>query len=502
MTVAGVSGSFTDAVRGLPPPLVVPDAAGLVRRARISTGGRVAVVDDDPTGSQSVHGVDVVTDPQRLDDLDDGLAGPGSVCFVLTNSRSMPESEAVAVNDRIGTHLAEVERDTGRPTTVLSRSDSTLRGHVLAEVRALDAARRRVLGRGYDAVVICPAFPQAGRVTVGDVHWARVDGRMVPVGQTEFARDVAFGYADSDLRDFLSRRSDGRLRAADVVSLGLSDIRRGGPERVAEVLASTPPGAFVVVNALTDDDLDVVGLGVSGVEQAGRAVLVRCGPSFVRAVAGVSVVAPLDAARLWPHGRRGGHGLVVVGSHTAATTAQLRAATEDGLLATVELEVATVLDPSRRSAHLDAVTAAASRALSRGDVAVVTSRAVRADPAGSSSLAVARSVSAALSTVAGRLRAVGPAWVVAKGGITSHDIAVSGLGIRRARVLGQVLPGLISVFDPVTAPEDVVGMPYVVFAGNVGGPDGLVEVLSLMRSPLAGSGAGPAGPTAAHEADS
>lgn len=482
MTVGRAIGTFDDAVRDLPPPLVVPDAAEAIHRARVAAAGRIAVVDDDPTGSQSVHGVDVVTDPDALDDLDEALAEPGSVCFVLTNSRSMPVGEAVAVNGRIATHLAEIERDTGRATTVISRSDSTLRGHVLEEIRALDEARRRVLGRGHDAVLFCPAFPQAGRVTVGDVHWARIDGRMVPVGQTEFARDAAFGYSDSDLREFLSERSGGRLRAGDVASLGLSDIRQGGPDRVAELLLSTAPGAFVIVNALTDDDLDVVGLGMVRAERAGRSLLVRCGPSFVRAVAGVTALPPLDGTRLWPHGRRAGHGLVVVGSHTAATTAQLGAATADGLLTTVELEVAAVLDPNRRVAHLDAVIATAADALSRSDVAVVTSRAVSADPAGSSSLAVARSVSAALSSVVTGLRAARPAWVVAKGGITSHDIAVSGLGIRRARVLGQVLPGLISVFDPVTAPADVLGMPYVVFAGNVGGPDGLVEVLSLLRS--------------------
>lgn len=501
MSSGGGTGDFDHAVRDLPPPLVVPGAAALVHRARVAAGSPIAVVDDDPTGSQSVHGVDVVTDADDLDDLDAALAEPGSVCFVLTNSRSMPVGEAVAVNDRIGTHLAAAERDSGRATTILSRSDSTLRGHVLEEIRALDSARRRVLGRGHDAVLFCPAFPQAGRVTVGDVHWARVDGRMIPVGQTEFARDAAFGYSGSDLREFLSERSGGRLRAGDVGSLGLSDIREGGPERIAELLLGIAPGAFVVVNALTDADLDVVGLAVVRVEQAGRSLLVRCGPSFVRAVAGVVPLPSLDAGRLWPHGRRSGHGLVVVGSHTAATTDQLRAATDDGLLTTVELEVAAVLDPDRRAAHLEAVTAAAADALSRSDVAVVTSRRVSADPAGASSLAVARSVSAALSSVVRGLRAARPAWVVAKGGITSHDIAVSGLGIRRARVLGQVLPGLISVFDPVTAPDDVLGMPYVVFAGNVGGPDGLVEVLSLLRSAPAGPGSAPGEATAVTEED-
>lgn len=477
---------FDDALAGLPPPLVVADAARRVRAARAAAGSRVAVVDDDPTGSQSVHGVDVVLDPASLGDVDDALAAPGAVCFVLTNTRSMAVAEAVAVNDRLGTHLAGADRVAGRSTTVVSRSDSTLRGYVLEETGALDAARARVLGRGYDLVLFCPAFLEAGRVTVAGVHWARVDGRFVPVAETEFARDAAFGYSTSDLRLFLSERGLGERgpggpRQEDVRHLDLDEIRTGGPDRVAELLRAAPAGAFVVVDALTDADLDVVALAVVAVEAEGRAVLVRSGPSFVRALAGIEPLPPLDPARLWPAGRRPGHGLVVVGSHTAATTAQLRAAGADGALAELELDVAAVLDPDRRDAHVQAVTAAAVAALARSDVAVATSRTLTADPAGTAVLTVARAVSAALAEVVAAVRAARPAWVVGKGGITSHDVAVSGLGIRRARVLGQVLPGLISVLDPVTAPPEVLGMPYVVFAGNVGGPDGLVEVLGLLR---------------------
>jgi uncharacterized protein YgbK (DUF1537 family) len=70
-----------------------------------------------------------------------------------------------------------------------------------------------------------------------------------------------------------------------------------------------------------------------------------------------------------------------------------------------------------------------------------------------------------------------PAWVVAKGGITSHDVAVRGLGIRRAEVLGQLFRGIVSVFRPVEAAPEAVGVPYVVFAGNVGDENTLAEVI-------------------------
>lgn len=66
-----------------------------------------------------------------------------------------------------------------------------------------------------------------------------------------------------------------------------------------------------------------------------------------------------------------------------------------------------------------------------------------------------------------------PNFVVAKGGITSSDVATKGLMIRRAMVLGQILPGI-----PVwrAGPESKFpGMPYVIFPGNVGGETALLE---------------------------
>jgi uncharacterized protein YgbK (DUF1537 family) len=68
-------------------------------------------------------------------------------------------------------------------------------------------------------------------------------------------------------------------------------------------------------------------------------------------------------------------------------------------------------------------------------------------------------------------------------------VAVRGLGIRRARVLGQLLPGQVSVFEPVQAPPEVMGMPYVVFAGNVGDQDTLAYVIGVLRgTPSPGEG--------------
>src|SRR3982750_4342650 len=151
-----------------PPVRSEPDARQRIRTALTDSGRRIAVLDDDPTGSQTVHDVAVVTvfDPEEIAA---GLDGPASTCFILTNTRSMSEADAVALNTRVGRTLFELSRRLEAPVDVISRSDSTLRGHVIAEVTALDAARREVLGRGYDGVLLIPAYLEAGRFTAGEV---------------------------------------------------------------------------------------------------------------------------------------------------------------------------------------------------------------------------------------------------------------------------------------------------------------------------------------------
>jgi uncharacterized protein YgbK (DUF1537 family) len=462
----------------LPPVRVEPDARQRIRKALAAAGRRIAVLDDDPTGSQTVHDVAIVT-VFDADEIAAGLDGPGSTCFILTNTRSMDEADAVALNTRVGRMVFELSRRLDAPVDVISRSDSTLRGHVIAEVTALDAVRREVLGRGYDGVLLIPAYLEAGRFTAGDVHYARVGGEPRPVGETEFARDATFGFSASNLREFVAEKSGGSIRTEQVHSITLDDIRRGGPRRVAEILDKVTDAAFVVVNAVEYADLDVVVLGLLESEPTGKSFLYRTGPSFPQPLAGLDPQPPLQASDIWPDGRPAGHGLVVVGSHVGLTSRQVAVARERGDITEIQLEVPLIADPDRRDAHVAEVTARVVDALAVSDVLLFTSRTLLRDTDPAGSLEIARQVSTAVIEVVRGSVPAQPAWVVAKGGITSHDVAVRGLGIRRATVLGQLLPGLVSVFQPVEALPQVVGTPYVVFAGNVGDETTLAYVIDL-----------------------
>ncbi|MDA0168189.1 hypothetical protein OJ998_03755 [Solirubrobacter taibaiensis] len=388
----------------------------------------IAVLDDDPTGSQTVYGATVVT---ALDEV-----SGEALTFYWTNTRSLDETEAAQLTYDVARRMFEHDPE----IEIISRSDSTLRGHVLAEVQAIDRARRDVLGAGYDGVLLAPAFFEAGRFTRGDVHYAG----ETPVGETEFARDATFGYSSSNLVDFVAEKGGG-----EALSLSPGDA-----------LPPVRDGQWVVVNAESYEDLDAV---VRAARESGRTLLYRTGPSFVRALAELDERPPLSDVP-----RRAGHGLVVVGSHVGLTSRQVAAAQERCGLIEIELDV-NALDVERVSTRV-------VEALAEGDVLLYTSRKLEGG-----GLDFSRQVSKAVTEVVQAALKTKPGWVIAKGGITSHDVAVHGLGIRRAEVLGQLLPGMISVLRPTEADPDAIGMPYVVFAGNVGDEGTLADVVERVR---------------------
>jgi uncharacterized protein YgbK (DUF1537 family) len=450
---------------------------------RAADGLLLGVLDDDPTGSQAVHDVQVVTVLEESG-YDAAFGSPAATCFVLTNTRSMDEPAAIQLNMRAARGLIAAARRRGSRIQLISRGDSTLRGHVMAEVTALQAARREAHGTGFDGVLLVPAFLEAGRLTAADIQWARTGSGLVAVGQTEFARDPAFGYTASNLRDFVAEKSGGAIGRGDVRSISLADIRVGGPSRVRDLLAGVQDGTWVVVNATEYSDLETAACGVLQAERAGKSFLFRTGPSFVRALTGMEPMAPLRGRKLWPAdrqapaaGRPGRHGLIVVGSHVDLTNRQVAALRARGATADIEVDVPAIVSGAWDAA---ATTRLVADALSRCDVLLYTSRAAAAAGA-ADHLALGRTISAALTSVVRESLAAGPAWILAKGGITAHDVAVHGLGIRRAEVAGQLFPGMISVFRGIDAAPRAVGVPYVVFAGNVGDDATLAQAVAILN---------------------
>ncbi|KUO22079.1 four-carbon acid sugar kinase family protein [Streptomyces dysideae] len=462
---------------GLPP---VREVTPTEVAAHLTRAPRLAVLDDDPTGTQTVKDVPVLT-TWTVEDLRWALRQNSPAFFVLTNTRSLSPQDAAARNREITHALHEAAAAENIPYVIASRGDSTLRGHFPLETDVLSEELTKA-GAAPDGVVLVPAYIEAGRLTIDSTHWMRTPEGLLPVGESEFAKDATFGYTSSTLPDWVEEKTKGRIPADKVHRITLTDLRTGGPAHVATQLTALRDGATAVVDAVCDDDLRVLALAVAEAEAADTRLLYRVGPSFVRARAGQPAHPPLTAAELTPLRAPSPHGLIVVGSHVSLTTRQLthlRTTTPD--LAEYELDVARLLDPATRDSHIEEIAATAAAALQHADTVIRTTRTVvtAADP--DESLAISRSVSAALVEAVRLITAAQrPAFVIAKGGITSSDTATHGLEIRRAWARGTLLPGIVSLWQPVDGPA--AGIPYIVFAGNVGGDTALADALALLRS--------------------
>src|SRR5215213_5108048 len=352
-----------------PSELHIEDVLNEIRRRVDESGRRVVVLDDDPTGVQSVHGVPVLT-TWAVEDLRWALEQTSPTFYILTNSRSLPEEEAVALNREVADNLSEAAAP-DKDFDVVSRSDSTLRGHYPAETDALAGALAEG-GRDPDGLIVCPAFFEAGRITVDDVQWVRQDGELVPAGQTEFASDHSFGYRASDLKAWVEEKTGGRIKAHEVVSVGLADLREGGPERVLELLEEASGGRPVVVNAASYADLEVFVLGLLAAEEGGKRFLYRTGPSFVRTRGGITEPKILGSEDLYRRRPREGHGLVLVGSYVPTTTRQLEGALALDGVRGLEMSVPRLLEPGSMEIELDRVAEEVNASPASSGVVVYT----------------------------------------------------------------------------------------------------------------------------------
>ncbi|MCE7483154.1 four-carbon acid sugar kinase family protein [Microbacterium profundi] len=455
-------------------PLPEPfEVAAVEVRAVLDPQGVLVVLDDDPTGTQSVSGLPVLTRWEH-EDLAGAFSTGAPAVYVLTNTRSLDEETAAARNREVVAVALAAASEAGRRVTFVSRSDSTLRGHFPLETDVLMQEIVAHGGMAPDLVLIVPAFPDAGRITVDSVHYWVTDGEATPVGETPFAQDATFGFASSDLRKWVAEKTEGRIAADQVAALTI-DVIRSGVDRVVSFLRDVPAGSVVVVDVVEETDMRVVALALHRMRD--REVLLRVGPPYVRAHIGQDIAEPVVAEDIPFAYDRGG--LVVVGSHVPLTTeqlAELRRQRPDTV--TIELDVRQLID-QRRDAHLDAQADAVADALATGTVIVHTTRELVTGADGDESLDIARKVSSGVVELVRRVLAIAPPrFVIAKGGITSSDVASEALEIRRATVLGPMLPGIVSLWQPETGPA--VGIPYIVFAGNVGDTDSLARVVSTL----------------------
>jgi len=495
--------SKTEVFASLPPPWP-EDLRPQIRAAVAASRRKLVVLDDDPTGTQTVYDVPVLT-TWDVETLRREFASPSACFFILTNSRSLTPKAARELNREIARNLRGAAaslpprssssciggRDAVAPFTLVSRSDSTLRGHYPLETDVL----AEELGP-FDATILIPYFEAGGRYTMGDVHYVAEGDTLVPAAETPFARDAVFGYGQSNLRAWVEEKTAARIKADQAASFSIAELRppaetREPRRRVCAKLLGLQHGATAIVNACAPADMDFFAAATIWAEQAGGRYLFRTAAQFVAARLG------LEPRPLWQpsvgtaafQARKTGQreccpadritgGLIVIGSYVPKTTEQLHQLLAAGALEPIELSVRDLLD-GLGAMLTEAIRRVNHHLASGRNVVVFTSRELLAGPDAASSLNIGAKVSAVLVQVVRGLK-VRPRFLIAKGGITSSDLATKGLGVKRAMVLGQILPG-IPVWK-LGAETKFPGLPYVVFPGNVGGPDALKEVVLKLKS--------------------
>jgi uncharacterized protein YgbK (DUF1537 family) len=438
----------------------------------MTTKPKIIVLDDDPTGSQTVHSCLLLT---RWDEetLRLGLADDSPIFFILTNTRALTPEEAATVTREVCHNLKLAIAAEGiADFLIVSRSDSTLRGHYPVETDVI----AEELG-SFDAHFLVPAFFEGGRITRDSVHYLLIDGVETPVHETEFARDSVFGYHHSYLPDYVEEKTKGRIKASEVERFVLSDIRSGSRDRLQQ-LSGNQCG---VVDGETQADLDRFAADVLAVASQGKRFLFRSAASILTALAALGQ-QPVAQADMAAYTREGKPGAVLVGSHVKKTTSQLEQLLQEPDIVGVEVEVSHLLEDSaaQRDQLLASLLEKIHQVHSQGQTpAIYTSREELTFKDVQTRLRFGAAVSALLmDIVQGLPEDLG--FLISKGGITSNDVLSTGLALRSARLLGQILPGCSIVKTPADHPQ-FPDLPVVLFPGNVGDADALAIAYQRLR---------------------
>jgi uncharacterized protein YgbK (DUF1537 family) len=471
---------WKQACESLPP---LPPAREIDRIWRSAVRGideKIIVLDDDPTGVQTVHSIPVYTSWDR-DALKAALTDESRLVYILTNSRALTPDQTTALHRRLGSDLLQTAVQEDKAFLLISRSDSTLRGHFPAETQALFEA----LGAhaAIDGEVIVPCFFEGGRITLRDVHYVREGDALIPAAETEFAKDPTFGYGSSDLKAWIEEKTAGTYPARKVTSISIEHLRAADLDFLTGQLMAVTGFNKVIVNAGDPADLKIFVAVLVRAIRNGKRFLFRTAASFVQMIGGISAKPFLTAVTLYPEGRSSSPGLVVVGSYVQKTSRQVERLRELPDMAFIEWDVTRAVTDRGLNQEAARVAQAVESTFASGlDACVFTTRTYQTNPDGArkkeNGLLFSARVSEGLHrTLLGIHRR--PGFLVAKGGITSSDIGVKTLGVKRAMVLGQIQPGV-----PVWAlgPESrFPGLPYVIFPGNVGDEWALSRVVEILR---------------------
>ena len=462
------------------PEVDMAKAEQLLQMEISRSGKKIVVLDDDPTGVQTVHHVSVYTDWTE-NSIRQGFEEENHLFYILTNSRGLTAEQTAKVHREIAAAVTKVSEDTGKEYLIMSRSDSTLRGHYPLETLILKEEIEAYGDICIDGEIICPFFKEGGRFTLDNTHFVKYGEELIPAAQTEFAKDKTFGYTHSDICEYVEEKTNGACKAEDVICISLEDLRNMDLDKITGQLLAVKDFQKVAVNAIDDSDVKIMSIAVYRAMAAGKNFLFRTAAALVKEMGGISSQPLLTREKMILKDTEHG-GVVIVGSHTQKTTQQLEELKKAEGVVSISFDSDLVLDEKAFRAETERTTGEIERIITSGKTAVVyTKRRLLVVEHDTKKEALLRSVkiSDAVQSLVGNLRVV-PSFVIAKGGITSSDVGTKALKVKRAVVMGQIRPG-VPVWQ--TGEESRFPLtPYVIFPGNVGDVNTLREAVEILMN--------------------
>jgi len=434
---------------------------------------KVIVLDDDPTGTQTVKDLNVYTSWEE-EYVRDGFRSDNNMFYIMTNSRAFSEEETVRVHREITAVIDKVSKDLNQQYMIISRGDSTLRGHSYLEPKVLDEESEG----GFDAVFYIPSFFEGGRYTHEGIHYLVEGDAFIPVSESEFANDSTFRFKSTTMADYIAEKSGGEVDSSDVKHIDLDMLRGCDDAQLLEFFDSLSGFDKVVVDSVHDNDLAFfTSVLMDYLNREDKKFIFRTAASFVKSIC--ATPGEILQADQMVQKEDGRGGIVVVGSHVEKTTQQLNYLMEHDDIETFEFDVEEVKDSEGLAPYVDKMKHQIEDAIGSGRNAVVyTSRNLVKTEDREESLKISKRISESLVEIVSTLE-IKPKFIIAKGGITSSDVATIGLGIKKACVLGQAEKGI-----PVWKTSDEAkypNMPYIVFPGNVGTQETLHAVYSKLN---------------------
>ena len=446
---------------------------------------KIIIIDDDPTGSQTVNDCNLIL-RWDYETLLKGLKDSSNLLFILANTRSLSKEDVKIRLKEICSVLREIINNSSfaeEDFVLISRGDSTLRGHNFVEPDIIN----ELLGP-FDATFYIPAFIEGNRTTVNGNHF--VDN--IPINETIFSKDKIFGFNTSNIKELICEQSNYQLDFNNIENIFIKDfeaLETNQPSKLFMQIEKLKNNKKVIVDIMDYSQLDKFSSIIRSLLKK-KKFLFRSAASFISSLSNVKRTQKdhiyFSQLRRKNNSDKAMKGLIVVGSYVELTTRQLNKVLEISLCKPIEINVFKLYEFFKIGDNLNLnslkklILNSIRQNLSRESIPVLyTSRKIISPIDKNDLIQFQLFLSVFIAEIVSAIKnEIG--YLISKGGITTNTIISKGLEADSVYLEGQILPGISLVtFDLL---EQKGKLPIVTFPGNIGNNMSLVTALEILEN--------------------